>query len=85
MQLPDLLTSVDQVHIGRTYKATLDENGNPALEEVVTRGRKRGLEGEQLAAARAMRKCGVAYRVIAESLETSEGAVMTAMGVRYGR
>jgi hypothetical protein len=83
MQLPDLLSSVEQVHIGRTYKAVNGPNGRPALEEVSTKGRPRTLEGEQLEAARALRRCAVPYRKIAETLEVSLGAVTTALGVRY--
>ena len=83
MQLPDLLTSVEQVHIGRTYKAVNGPSGRPALEEVITKGRPRSLEGEQLEAARAMRRVGVTYRVIADALEVSLGAVTTALGARY--
>lgn len=82
MQLPDLLTDLDQVHIGVTYKAVLGENGEPALEEVITRGRPRSLAGEQLAAARALRKCGLTISEIGDALNASTGAVCTALGVR---
>ena len=77
----DLVTELDQLHIGRSYTAVIDkETGRPALERVITRGRPRGLTGDQLAAARAMRRVGVTIDTISEVLGVSYQAAWTAIG-----
>jgi hypothetical protein len=75
--------NIHHAHVGRTYKVVLADDNLPVLEPVETRGRPRGLSGEQVIAARALRNCGRTEEFIADALECSRGAVQTALGGRY--
>lgn len=82
--MTELCTNLNKVCVGRDYTAVIDpETGEPALKEVVTRGRKRGLDGHQGAVARALRDVGYGQTQIATLMNVSRGAVQTALGVRY--
>jgi transposase len=82
------VTSMTALEIGKTYHAILSDDGQPALELVVTRGRPRGLSNEQIIAARALRALGRTYADIAaavsgkDGVRVSGGAVRTALGAR---
>lgn len=76
------LSTISAVEIGKSYRAVLDENGEPALELIRTRGMPRALSGDQIIAARALRKLGKTYAEIGAILDVSQGAVATALGRR---
>ena len=57
--------NIHHAHVGRTYKVVLADDNLPVLEPVETRGRPRGLSGEQVIAARALRNCGRTEEFIA--------------------
>lgn len=74
---------IDNIHhaeIGREYRAVVGSDGLPALERIEGRGRPRGLTGEQVIAARALRNLGKPLQHIATALDASIGAVRTALG-----
>lgn len=75
-----LIDSIHHVEIGREYLALVGPNGLPALEKLEGRGRPRGLTGEQVIAARALRNLNRTLSEIANVLEVSIGAVRTALG-----
>ena len=76
------VTSLNALEIGKTYEAIIGDDGQPALQVVVTRGRPRRLSNEQIIAARALRAMGMSYSQIGEIVDASEGAVRTALGAR---
>lgn len=75
-----LLKSVHHVHIGREYKAVIGPDGLPALEVIEGRGRPRGLTGEEVIAARALKNLGFATTRISKVLNKGRGATRTALG-----
>lgn len=77
-----LIASIHHVEIGREYLALVGPDGLPALEKLEGRGRPRGLTGEQVIAARALRSLDKTYNEISQVLEVSIGAVRTALGTR---
>ena len=77
-----LVDSIHHVEIGREYLALVGPDGLPALEKLEGRGRPRGLTGEQVIAARALRNLDKTYNEISQVLEVSIGAVRTALGTR---
>lgn len=79
--MPDLILSLHQAEIGREYRVVAGPEGLPALERLEGRGRPRGLSGEQVIAARALRAIGKSLAEIACVLNTSIGSVRTALGV----
>lgn len=68
-----MIVSLDALEIGRTYEAQLDDDGRPVLTEVVTRGRKRALSGDQIIAARALRALGYKITRITDILNERQG------------
>lgn len=75
-----LVSSIHHVQVGRVYEALVGPDGLPVLKVIEGRGRPRGLTGEQVIAARALRNLGKTLEEIATVLDTSIGAVRTAIG-----
>jgi len=78
--MSDLIRNIHHAGVGKTYKVVLGPDNLPALQLVETRGRPRALTGEQVIAARALRKSGMTLEAIAKVLSASVGAVRTATG-----
>lgn len=78
------LTDLSQAQFGQLYRVVPHDTGLngvvPALEIVEGRGRPRGLTGDSLIAARALRGLGTTLSDIATILDTSVGAVRSALG-----
>lgn len=78
------LTELSQAQYGQLYRVVPHDTGLngvvPALEIVEGRGRPRGLTGDSLTAARALRGLGKTLEDIASMLDTSVGAVRSALG-----
>jgi len=69
-----------ELEVGRVYRCVVDRERGLALEPTEKRGRPRSLKGHTVIAARALVKAGYSLRDTAKSLNTSVGAVRTAIG-----
>lgn len=78
--MPEVISSILQAEVGREYRVVAGPDGQPALERLEGRGRPRGLTGDQVVAARALRAIGKSLYEIACILDTSIGSVRTATG-----
>ena len=79
-EITTLLFGLSDLEVGRTYKCVVDRERGLALEPTEKRGRPRALTGHIVIAARALRQHKMSQREIAKALNTSQGAVRTALG-----